>query len=584
MDRDRDLDSRLSAVERALAELDVRLRALESGALAVAPAAAAPPFPPETWIRSAISADADVVGTLTLIGRTFVILAGGYLLRALTESGTLDRVAGALVGMAYALAWTVVAYHVAPRRALSATFFGAGTVLMGLPLLWEAATRFALLTPVAGALALTATTGAVLMTAWRANLQALAWIATVGGCLFASLLFVITGAPLPFTVFLIALGIATLWLGYDREWTLLRWVVAFFADLAVVLLVERALARPPLDPPSRVIAVQWLLLAGYLGSIAIRTLVRGRRVIPFEVVQTGVMLLAGFAGALFIAHRTGAGALMLGPGVLALSLACYAVAFVDSRQARGVNFYFFTSLALIFALTGCEFLLDDIALAVLYLASTVLAAWAAHRTRRTTLAAHALIYLFAAAVPSGLARSTATGLFAAAGDQWAPVGALAWLTLAATVVCWRLSAPDARSGSSRTAHALRVALAFFAAAGFAGSVVIVARSMLPSGSAALQAALIATLRTGVLAAAALSVAALGRHGATRECNALLLPLLAWGALKLLVEDVRTSPPSLLFVAFALYGGALIAGPRIAKMRAPVGPESRTADARDQPAS
>jgi hypothetical protein len=38
----------------------------------------------------------------------------------------------------------------------------------------------------------------------------------------------------------------------------------------------------------------------------------------------------------------------------------------------------------------------------------------------------------------------------------------------------------------------------------------------------------------------------------------------WGAVKLMLEDFRTSPPSVLFVAFALYGGALILGPRVVR--------------------
>jgi hypothetical protein len=581
VDRDRELEVRVSAVEQALAELQARFHALERGELSLAPPAAAPPRQ-EAWTPTAVATAIDFVGTLTLIGRTFVILAGGYLLRALTEAGTFGVAAGVLLGMIYALAWTIAADRVAPRHALSASFYGACSVLMGVPLVWEATTRFALMTPFQSALALTAMTAVVLVTAWHRQLHALAWLATVGGCLLASLLFVFTRTPLPYTMFLIALGIATLWLGYDREWTLLRWFAALFADLAVALLVGRALARPPLDPPSSVIAVQWFLVSGYLGSIGIRTLVRGRRVIPFEVVQTASMLLAGFAGALLVARRTGAGAFLLGPGVLALSLACYAVAFVDRRQARGINFYFFTSLALVFALTGCEFVLDDTPLAALYVSLTVLAAWAASRSHRTTLAAHALVYLCAAALPSGLAASAVAGLLFPATDPWAPVGAAAWLTLTAAALCWTLSTPEARRESGRTAHALRVALAVFAAAGVAGAGLVVARSMLPlTPPAESQAALIATVRTAVLAAAALVVAWLGRYDDTREFGTLLYPVLVCGALNLLAEDLPASPPLLLFIAFALYGGALIAGPRIARAR-PTSP-ARAAVAQRQPA-
>ena len=108
---------------------------------------------------------------------------------------------------------------------------------------------------------------------------------------------------------------------------------------------------------------------------------------------------------------------------------------------------------------------------------------------------------------------------------------------------------------------------FLALVSVVGVCVVVIRSLLPPDAAVpLHAGLVATLRTGVLAAAAIIVAWLGRRLGTREFGALLYPVLGWGALKLLIEDFRTSPPSLLFVAFALYGGALILGPRIAKIR------------------
>ena len=519
-----DLEARLSTVEHALADITGRLRALERG-LPARPVAAAEEV--STPAPDAAIASTDLVGTFTLIGRTFVIFAGGYLLRALTESGTLDRSTGAMFGVAYAAAWTVVAYRVAPRHALSATFFGACTVLIGFPLLWEATTRFALLTPAAGALALGATTAVVLVTAWRRHLHALAWLATIGACALASLLLVMTGGALPFASFLIALGVATLWLGYDCEWTMLRWVAAFFADIAVLGLVGRALATPPRDPPSRVMAVQWLLLAGYLGSIAIRTLVRGRDVLPFEAVQTGAMLLAGLGGAMLIAHQTGSGALMLGPAVLALAMACYAVAFVDRRQARGANFHFFTSLALVFALTGSEFVLDGAALAILWVLLALVAAWAARRSARSTLAVHAIVYLAAAAVSSGLVTTTLAGLFASVDTAWSPVGAAAWAVLVATALCWLLSTPKPGSASSRVTNASRLVLALLALVSVVGVCVVVIRSLLPPDAAVpLHAGLVATLRTGVLAAAAIIVAWLGRRLVRANSGRCCIPCLA----------------------------------------------------------
>jgi hypothetical protein len=122
---------------------------------------------------------------------------------------------------------------------------------------------------------------------------------------------------------------------------------------------------------------------------------------------------------------------------------------------------------------------------------------------------------------------------------------------------------------------LRLTLALFVVGAIAGvAVVVIVRAAFPSGSSeSLHAGMVATLRTGLLAVAALAVAWLGRRETTQEFGALLYPVLGWGALKLLIEDVRTSPPLLLFVAFALYGGALILGPRIARLR-PGGLSSR----------
>jgi hypothetical protein len=557
-------EARLARVERALAGLEARIEALEG----TPPVSAAPPAADLPEVRVA---GTDLVGVLALAGRTFVVFAGAYLLRALTESGAIGRTAGAALGLAYAVVWTLVAWRVAPYRPLSATFFGTCTVLAGFPLLWEATTRFGLLTPREGAAALAGMAALVLVTAWRQRLHALAWIAAMGAGALAFLLMVMTGAPVPFAVVLIGLGVAALWLGYDREWTVLRWPAALLADVAVLALAGRALTTPPRDAPFVVIAVQVLLLVGYLGSIAIRTLVRGRGVLPFEVAQTGALLAAGLGGAMFVAWHTGLGTLAAGLALVMLAQAGYAVAFafVDRRQGRGANFYFYTSLALVFALAGPALLFRGPALGVLWAALAVLAGWAARRFGRGTLAVHSVVYVLAAAIPSGLASASLAGLFATSDAAWAPARLSAWAVLAAIGLCWLLTTPLHGRAPGVGPDVSRWVLACLVAASAAGVAVVVARALLPGGwGAPLVAAMVATVRTGVLAVAAIVVAWLGRRAMTHEFGALLYPVLAWGALKLLIEDFRTSPPLLLVVAFVLYGGALILGPRIARTRTP----------------
>jgi hypothetical protein len=559
------LDARIAALERAVAALDLRVAAVERGSTE---AKIAPPDAPAAVGSLLPAPSLDIVATAGLVGRTFLLFAGAYLLRAVTEAGALDRPTGAVVAFAYAGAWTLVAYRIAPHHALSATFFGACTVLIGFPLLWEVTARFHLLTPAAGAAALTVTTALVLATAWRRNLHALAWLATISACVLASLLLVVTGGAIPFATFLIVLGVATLWLGYDREWTLLRWFAAFFADLAVLGLVVRALASPPRDAPSQVMAVQLLLLAGYLGSIVVRTIVRGRAVLPFEAAQTAAMLLAGLAGALLIARQTGAGGLTLGAALLLFAASCYAVTFIDARQAKGGNGYFYTALALVFALTGAGLVFDGSALAIAWLTAAVAAAWAAQRYGRGVLAAHSLVYVGAATAASGLLALAFIGLFGS-GEPGTSIGITHWAVLVSIPVCSVLLVP-LTTGPAKPLHALRLVFAVLALVAVAGISVVIGRRVLGAmADTAADVATVATVRTGVIAAAAVAVAWLGRRVVTREFGMLLYPVLAWGAIKLLFEDVRTSPPSLLFVAFALYGGALILGPRIARPTRPM---------------
>jgi hypothetical protein len=78
---------------------------------------------------------------------------------------------------------------------------------------------------------------------------------------------------------------------------------------------------------------------------------------------------------------------------------------------------------------------------------------------------------------------------------------------------------------------------------------------------------VATVRTSVMAAAALALAWVGRHYRFREAAWLFYPVLVAGGLKLLVEDLPRSRPATLFIALALYGGALIVAPRLGRTRA-----------------
>lgn len=553
------LDDRLSMLERALADVDLRLRALESGQAASAPAALPPgdvgvlPVP-----------RIDIAGTSALTGRAFVLLAGAYLLRALTESGVLDRVTGAALGLVYALALAVLADRVATRQRASASFLGGCAVLISLPLIWEITVRFELVSPVMSAPMIACAVAIILAVAWRRDLHALAWVATAGACVLAGALLTVTGVPLPFAWFLVALGIVTLWLGYDRGWIGLRWLVALFANFSIVALIARALASPPREAPESVLAIVIASLLGYLGSIAIRTLWRKRDVLPFEVVQTAVLLTVGVAGAVLIARETGSGAQVLGPTLLLLSVAAYTVAFIHREMnARAANYYFYTTLALVLAVISGNYMFDGAPAAVVWTMLAVGMGWLGRRFGRITLHAHAIVYLLVGASMTGLLVTTLAALFASAAS--APVAApiYAWLLGAAVLICWQLSMPP--GAVSALTRVPRIILMLVLVIVAAGACVIAGRTLLsPLLDASRFAALIATERTATFATGAILVAWLGTRASTREFGWLLYPLLGWGLVKLLFEDLRVSPPSFLFVALALYGAALIVAPRLVK--------------------
>jgi hypothetical protein len=73
---------------------------------------------------------------------------------------------------------------------------------------------------------------------------------------------------------------------------------------------------------------------------------------------------------------------------------------------------------------------------------------------------------------------------------------------------------------------------------------------------------VATVRTGVLVAGVLVLAWSGTLEEWREAGWLAYPLLLVIAAKLVLEDIARSRPASLFLAFALYGAALILVPRL----------------------
>jgi len=561
-----ELAAAVAALADSLRQLERRVSALEGARGSVPasrPVVSGAPEALADAIPDSLPDAATITKGLTLGGRTFLVLAGAFVLRALTDAGAVPAWVGVGLGLAYAGTWLVLADRASRSGpSWSALVHGLGAVAVAFPLLFEAATRFQLLQPASAAGALAAITAATLGVAAHRRLRGLAWLAGGAGVITAIALMTASGRLAAATLYLVLLGGAALWLGYVRGWVVLRWPIALVADLMVLVLALHAVDPNTVEGPRTALVVQVALMAVYLASIATRTLLLDRKVVAFEVVQSAVAILVGLGGAVFVATRTGTGGAGFGAVALAFGIGAYAVAFAFVARLRDgrANFQFYASLAIAFVLAGTGLLLPDSVLPIAWSALAVTAGALARRSGSRTLAAHSTIYALGAGVSSGLLFGAARATFGMGAAGWG-AGAGSLVVLCAMAVSAWLTSGLAAPGSAveRTPQVLLLGVLAIASVGLAVASLV----PLAGGSAApASPAVVATIRTGVLVAATLAFAWLGRFPAWVEAGWLAYPTLAATVLKFLLEDVPRGRPATLVVSFALCGAALLLVPRL----------------------
>jgi hypothetical protein len=399
--------------------------------------------------------------------------------------------------------------------------------------------------------------------AWR-GLSGLAWPIGLGGAATAVALMVVGGRFLAPVAFLVLLGVGALWIGYTRDWFGLRWPLAFAADLALVAVAMRAVAPTVVEGPRVAFLLQALLMAAYLGSIATRTLLLGRSVVPFEIAQTAASLLVGLGGAIYVAARTGMGSAGFGAASIVLGVASYAVAFafVEKRQHGRANFHFYGTVAILMVVVGTSLALPATARGLAWGALAVAAAALARWKGRRSLAAHGIAYALAAAFGSGLVLHAVHALRDPPAGPWDALPIASLLVLACVAGCAWIAAGDGERTTplAQWPQLLLDAIVAFSAAGvLIGWIAPVVGAALP-GDASPGA--VAAVRTGVLVAGVLLLAWGGRRSAWREAGWLAYPVLVAIALKIMTEDLPRSRPATLLFSFGLYGVALILVPRL----------------------
>jgi hypothetical protein len=516
---------------------------------------------------------ASLAAVLGLLGRTSLVLAGAFLIRTFTESGSLPSLAGVAMGLAYAVAWALAADRAGARgKALSSAYHAIASVLIAYPLLWETTTRFPVLAPAAAAAILLVLAGLLMTVAWRQALQGIMWVVALATLGTGFALMAATSAIPVFCALLLVLAGATLWLDGRPEWRGFRWAAALAADAAILSMTILATSpggSPELArnlPVPAVLALAMALVAVYLASFVGRAMVHPRSVGAFEVIQTLAILPIGLGGAIRVAEAAGAGTLPLGLAALAMGLGCYGAAFTFMRkQTEGSSdFRFLTSLALLLVLASSPILLPDGWLALHFALLGLVTAILGRRYLRQSLLAHGAVFLAAAALASGLLTLIGRA-FLAPGDPVPTLPAL--LVLAALVAGHMLLV--ARRAPGPSPWGLRLPCFMMGALGLLGLAALAVLAALPLADAWASGTL-AALRTAVLALAAVAAGALGRWVPYGDLGWMVHPLLGATAVKLLLQDVPQGRPLTLTLAFTCFGAALLVAPRLAKAAQPAG--------------
>jgi hypothetical protein len=580
-DRTAELESKVSALSDQVARFGERLAALEAAPRAVRRVRREEEAPVAGGAGAIPDASSVIGAGLSYGGRTLLVLAGAFVLRALTDNQTIPGWLGVALGFAYAATWIGLADRAARGgAAVSAGVHGFAALIIAFPLLFEAASRFKLLSPTAAVAALALVTSALIGVAARRRLQALAWTAALGSVVTVVALMVLGGRMVPGTLFLVLLGVECLWLAYVLDWYAIRWPMAVVADLAVVALSVRAVAPDALEGPGAANLVQAALLMAFVTSFGTRTLLMNRGVVGFEVFQTMGAVAAGLGGAAFVAARaSAASAALFGVAATLFGLGAYVVAwFFRGRRTQDlVNFPFYTSVGVLMVLSGTVLLLDGAWLSLGWSLLAVVSAELSGRLGRRTLAVHAAGYAIGAAAASGLLAVTSDALLGSVSRAWTTPGSATLVALAAAVACaWFGSRPAAGvPPPSFTARLPQLTMVTLAAAGAAGLLIEALVPVLAGvPGAEVSRGAVAAIRTTVLVGGTFFLAWAGRREDWREAGWLAYPLLVATGVKILFEDLPAGKPATLFVSFGLYGAALLLVPRLrprAEKTAPAAP-------------
>jgi hypothetical protein len=462
--------------------LDLRLREIEARLSRLEQPAASARSEAETQLPAAIDGPAPLID-LALAGKSILILGGAFLLRAATESATLPKAAGVTLGLSYAAAWIVVAVFAARAGRRTASVFGAAAAsAIAYPIVWEATTRFGVLTAQSAAAILALFSIALIVAGRLYSMQWLAWIAATGATVDALLLAYATNELEPFLIELTVVGGGALLVSMKY----VAWLLAIESDLFAVLLIALTLFND-----KKPFAVAWLLLFAvvWLSKPGIHAV-------------SGA--LVGFGGAAAILLQRGAPATAIAIAELIAAAVLYFFAFRRDETYDSIA-------ASIAALCGTLLILPPLFRAI---------AWG-----------------IAAVAAAEIARRRSSIAFSIQSVVWGAVAAIGSFVIAV---------PFCFVAFLRRRNLVLLAIAA------AGATFAITRDLTP------------LLRTVVLAVASLALAICGYKWRMREASQLAIAGLIVTGVQVVAEIFRNGTAVMMFVALAVYGGAMLGIARLRK--------------------
>ncbi|MBI2569429.1 MAG: hypothetical protein HYV63_20640 [Candidatus Schekmanbacteria bacterium] len=561
-DRRVDIEEALASLSREVQSLAERLRRLEQ---VVLPRSRDFTMASEriTGAPDRLVGDEERRGSLdfsagaSLVGRVLLILGGAFFLRALTEGSVLSAGPGVILGFTYAAAWMVMCGRAARRgSSVVASAYGGAVALIAYPLLWESITHSRLPAPLVGAVALLVAFVSLAI-AHHYRLAAVAWSSWTGAALLGFALLPETKAFAAITMYHVGLGVAAGLVFTRREWAAFAWVACLTADFAA-LITAVGLVTHERGFGAAALAAQLALAVAFLGWFGHRVLVRRENPTTLAFAQSVAVLLLGYLPAVLAIKMVSAPAAW---GLGALSGVVAAVGYgamlrlgVGEAATHRMRGYAATvSFAL---LLGCAQLLLGAEYGGVAVAAAV---WTASRWVGAPLRLQACLAVLLAALGSGLVEAAARAFAGSLGASLPVMPMSAFLALGATALAYALTAADgAATRGLRVSRLVCLAVAVFGI----GAVAVLFAVSLAAGAVPPGAGAVAAVRSMTIAAAIVALAALSRVRRFADAGMLVYPILAVGALKLLVEDFFAGSAGALFLALSSYGGALIFGSRV----------------------